>query len=131
MGSRPELRERSATFWERLNDERPRYASVLRRAVTQLAEEGDVVIVGLGGGQLLPGWTAVTRGVVPTAWPSTSTCASAGQLSARSGTPPATGGAAQASRTSVTRCRCFVLARMRQTRDWTAEHDPLRRATVL
>src|SRR5579871_1630181 len=51
----PELSERSPTFWERLNAERQRYASVLRRAVTQLAEEGNVVIVGLGGGQLLKG----------------------------------------------------------------------------
>ena len=57
----PELRERSPTFWERLNDERRRYASVLRRAVTQLAEEGDVVIVGLGGGQLLKGQSNVLR----------------------------------------------------------------------
>src|SRR3977135_324634 len=51
----PELRERSPTFWERLNEERRRYASVLRRVTTHLAEEGDVVIVGLGGGQLLKG----------------------------------------------------------------------------
>ena len=29
--------------------------------------------------------------MVPTAWPSTSTCASAGQVAARNGTPPATG----------------------------------------
>src|SRR5690242_21708583 len=33
----PELRERSPSFWERLNEERRRYASVLRRAITQLA----------------------------------------------------------------------------------------------
>ena len=57
----PELRERSPTFWERLNEERPRYRSVLRRAMTQLAEEGDVVIVGLGGGQLLKGLRGVLR----------------------------------------------------------------------
>jgi cytidylate kinase len=57
----PELRERSPTFWERLNEERRRYASVLRRVTTQLAEEGDVVIVGLGSGQLLRGLSNVLR----------------------------------------------------------------------
>lgn len=57
----PELRERSPTFWERLNEERRRYASVLRRVMTQLAEEDDVVIVGLGGGQLLKGLRNVLR----------------------------------------------------------------------
>ena len=57
----PELRERSPSFWERLNEERRRYASVLRRATTQLAEESDVVIVGLGGGQLLKGLSNVLR----------------------------------------------------------------------
>jgi cytidylate kinase len=55
----PELRERSPSFWERLNEERRRYASVLRRVTTQLAEDGDVVIVGLGGGQLLKGLSNV------------------------------------------------------------------------
>jgi len=57
----PELRERSPSFWERLNEERRRYASVLRRVTTQLAEEGDVVIVGLGSGQLLKGLGNVLR----------------------------------------------------------------------
>jgi cytidylate kinase len=57
----PELRERSPSFWERLNEERRRYASVLRRVTTQLAEEGDVVIVGLGAGQLLKGLSHVLR----------------------------------------------------------------------
>lgn len=57
----PELRERSPSFWERLNEERRRYASVLRRATTQLADEGDVVIVGLGAGQLLKGLSNVLR----------------------------------------------------------------------
>src|SRR2546425_12778701 len=57
----PELGERSPSFWERLNEERRRYASVLRRVTTQLAEEGDVVIVGLGGGQLLKGLSNVLR----------------------------------------------------------------------
>ncbi|MDQ3810713.1 MAG: cytidylate kinase family protein [Chloroflexota bacterium] len=57
----PELRERSPSFWERLNEERRRYASVLRRATTHLAEEGDVVIVGLGAGQLLKGLSNVLR----------------------------------------------------------------------
>jgi cytidylate kinase len=57
----PELRERSPSFWERLNEERRRYASVLRRVTTQLAEDDDVVIVGLGSGQLLKGLTNVLR----------------------------------------------------------------------
>jgi len=57
----PEMRERSPSFWDRLNEERRRYASVLRRATTQLAEEDDVVIVGLGGGQLLKGLSNVLR----------------------------------------------------------------------
>ncbi|HEX8967459.1 MAG TPA: cytidylate kinase family protein [Chloroflexota bacterium] len=57
----PELRERSPSFWERLNEERRRYASVLRRVTTQLAQEGDVVIVGLGSGQLLKGLRNVLR----------------------------------------------------------------------
>jgi cytidylate kinase len=57
----PELRERSPSFWERLNEERRRYASVLRRATTQLAEDNEVVIVGLGGGQLLKGLSNVLR----------------------------------------------------------------------
>ena len=57
----PELRERSPSFWERLNEERRRYASVLRRVTTQLAEDDDVVIVGLGGGQLLKGLNTVLR----------------------------------------------------------------------
>jgi cytidylate kinase len=57
----PELRERSPSFWERLNEERRRYASVLRRVTTQLAEEDDVVIVGLGAGQMLKGLGNVLR----------------------------------------------------------------------
>jgi cytidylate kinase len=57
----PELRERSPSFWERLNEERRRYASVLRRVITSLAEEDDVVIVGLGSGQLLKGLSNVLR----------------------------------------------------------------------
>src|SRR3981189_1635714 len=57
----PELGERSPSFWERLNEERRRYASVLRRVTTQLAEEDDVVIVGLGGGQMLKGLGNVLR----------------------------------------------------------------------
>jgi cytidylate kinase len=57
----PELRERSPSFWERLTEERGRYASVLRRVTTQLAEEDDVVIAGLGAGQLLKGLGNVLR----------------------------------------------------------------------
>src|SRR5918911_2330019 len=57
----PQLRERSPSFWERLNEERRGYASVLRRAITLLAEEDNVVVVGLGAGQLLKGLTNVLR----------------------------------------------------------------------
>src|SRR5919199_260337 len=57
----PELRERSPSFWERLNEERRRYSSVLRRVTTQLAQEDDVVIVGLGAGQFLKGLSNVLR----------------------------------------------------------------------
>jgi len=57
----PELRERSPSFWERLNEERRRYASVLRRVTTYLADEDNVVIVGLGAGQLLKGLNNVLR----------------------------------------------------------------------
>src|SRR6202171_435578 len=57
----PEPRERSPAFWETRNEERRAYASVLRRVTTDLAEEGDVVIVGLGGGQLLKGLGNVLR----------------------------------------------------------------------
>jgi len=57
----PEMRERSPSFWERLNEERRRYASVLRRVTTELAEEDEVVIVGLGSGQLLKGLSNVLR----------------------------------------------------------------------
>ena len=57
----PELRERSPSFWERLNEERRRYASVLRRVTTHLAEQDRVVIVGLGAGQMLRGLRNVLR----------------------------------------------------------------------
>jgi cytidylate kinase len=57
----PELRERSPSFWERLNEERRRYASVLRRVTTHLAEQDRVVIVGLGAGQMLRGLGNVLR----------------------------------------------------------------------
>jgi cytidylate kinase len=57
----PELRERSPSFWERLNEERRRYFSVLRNVVLHLAEQDDVVIVGLGAGQLLKGFNHVLR----------------------------------------------------------------------
>ncbi|HYY89591.1 MAG TPA: cytidylate kinase-like family protein, partial [Chloroflexota bacterium] len=57
----PELRERSPSFWERLNEERRRYASVLRRVTTHLAGQDRVVIVGLGAGQMLRGLGNVLR----------------------------------------------------------------------
>jgi hypothetical protein len=52
----PELRERSPAFCQRLNDERARYVGVLRGVMMELAEQDNVVIVGLGAGQLLGGF---------------------------------------------------------------------------
>src|ERR671931_2461175 len=46
----PELRERSPSFWERLNEERRRYASVLRRGATHPAEQDRGGVVGVGAG---------------------------------------------------------------------------------
>ncbi len=53
----PELRERSPSFWERVVGERQhyRYAAVLRAVVLAVAEQGDVVIAGLGAGRVLRG----------------------------------------------------------------------------
>src|SRR4030088_17699 len=45
----PELGERSPSFWERLNEERRRYASGLRRGTTALSGEDGVVVAGVGG----------------------------------------------------------------------------------
>ena len=58
----PELRQRSASLWGRLNAEPGRYDGVLRRVTTNLAEQDNVVIVGLGAGQLLRGLRQVLRG---------------------------------------------------------------------
>jgi cytidylate kinase len=57
----PELRERSPSFWERLNEERRRFSSLLHNVVLHLAEQDDVVIVGLGAGQLLKEFHHVLR----------------------------------------------------------------------
>lgn len=57
----PEIRERSPSFWERLNEERRRYATVLKSVVVHLAEQDEQVIVGLGAGQLLRGLSHVLR----------------------------------------------------------------------
>jgi cytidylate kinase len=57
----PELRKRSASLWGRLNAERGRYDGVLRRVTTDLAEQDNIVIVGLGAGQLLRGLRQVLR----------------------------------------------------------------------
>lgn len=59
-----ELEERTPTFWERLTSERQRSLSALRRVVTDLAERDNVVIVGLGAGQLLPPLRQVRRVLV-------------------------------------------------------------------
>ena len=57
----PELAERPPTFWERLDLERRRSRGQLRRAVVPLAAAGDVVLVGLGAGQVLRGLGQVLR----------------------------------------------------------------------
>src|SRR5207249_4626238 len=49
----PELAERAPTLWERLNEERRRYAVLLRAVIYRFADEDNCVIVGYGGGILL------------------------------------------------------------------------------
>ncbi len=49
----PELTERAPTFWERLNEERRRYAVLLRAVTYRFAAEGNCVVLGFGGGMLL------------------------------------------------------------------------------
>ena len=56
----PELRERSPSFWS-ASTRSAAATPACSGATTQLAEEGDVVIVGLGGGQLLKGLSNVLR----------------------------------------------------------------------
>jgi len=51
--SAPELAERAPSFWERLNEERRRYAVLLRAVVYRFAAEGNCVILGYGGSMLL------------------------------------------------------------------------------
>src|SRR5260370_39955437 len=51
-GRAPELRERSPSFWERLNEERRRYASVLRRGRRERGAEAAGAMRGVGGGPL-------------------------------------------------------------------------------
>src|SRR5438094_6608512 len=50
-----QLRERPPTFWERFTAERLRSASLLRRIMTELAQQDNTVIVDLAAGQLLLG----------------------------------------------------------------------------
>jgi cytidylate kinase len=56
--------ERSPSFFQRLTADRRSYARSLRRAVVELAQQGDVIIVGLGGGQVLQGLHQVLRTLV-------------------------------------------------------------------
>lgn len=56
--------ERSPSFFQRLTADRRRYARSLRRAVVELAQQGNVIIVGLGGGQVLHGLHQVLRTLV-------------------------------------------------------------------
>src|SRR5689334_9373981 len=51
----PELAERAPSLWERLNEERRRYAVLLRAVISGFAYDGNCVIVGYGGGLLLRG----------------------------------------------------------------------------
>ena len=60
----PELSERSPSLFERLTQDRHRYLAALRRVMIQAVEPGNVVIVGLGGGQLLRGLSQVVRAQV-------------------------------------------------------------------
>jgi cytidylate kinase len=49
----PELSERAPSFWERLNEERRRYAVLLRAVMYRFAAEGNCVLLGYGAGPLL------------------------------------------------------------------------------
>ena len=49
----PELAERAPSFWERLNEERRRYAVLLRAVMYGFAAEGNCVLLGYGAGPLL------------------------------------------------------------------------------
>ncbi|HLH23444.1 MAG TPA: cytidylate kinase family protein [Chloroflexota bacterium] len=49
----PELTERAPSFWERLNEERRRYAVLLRAVMYRFAAEGNCVLLGFGAGPLL------------------------------------------------------------------------------
>jgi cytidylate kinase len=49
----PELAERPPSFWERLNEERRRYAVLLRAVMYRFAAEGNCVLLGYGAGPLL------------------------------------------------------------------------------
>jgi cytidylate kinase len=49
----PELAERAPSFWERLNEERRRYAVLLRAVMYRFAAEGNCVLLGYGAGPLL------------------------------------------------------------------------------
>lgn len=60
----PEMAEKQPSFWERLNEERRRYNAILRAGVYSLAQEDNVVIVGLGAGFLLKDLSSVLRVLV-------------------------------------------------------------------
>ncbi|MBX5492513.1 MAG: cytidylate kinase family protein [Chloroflexi bacterium] len=49
----PELDERAPSLWERLNEERRRYAVLVRAVVYSFAAQGDCVMLGYGSGILL------------------------------------------------------------------------------
>jgi cytidylate kinase len=49
----PELAERTPTLWQRLNEERRRYGTLLRAGVFGFARGDDAVILGLGASHLL------------------------------------------------------------------------------
>lgn len=49
----PELAERPPSFFERLNEERRRYAVLLRAVIYRFAAEDNCVVLGHGGGMLL------------------------------------------------------------------------------
>src|SRR5436309_12037690 len=47
------MAERAPSFWERLNEERRRYAVLLRAVMYRYAAQGNCVLLGYGGGPLL------------------------------------------------------------------------------
>ncbi len=60
----PEIQEKRPTLWERLSEERSHHSIMLRGAVYAMAQEDNVVFVGVGAGMLLKGLSQVFKVLV-------------------------------------------------------------------